>query len=387
MDMVKTMSSLKRAKIILSELKKNGHEAYIVGGAVRDHLLRMPLTDIDITTSAKPYEVTKIFRKTKPTGLKYGTITVFIGEDTYEVTTFRTDSNYDDHRHPEVSFEATVIDDVMRRDFTINGLLMDVNDLIIDHIDGKKDLESKMIRAIGDPLIRFEEDALRMLRAFYFQAKLGFQIDQATRTAIMDKREDILKISSERVLMELIKMLKNPFSKRAIRSMVSTKMHEVLPGLKEGVEFIDTMDEIPFVDAFFTLCFALSKEVPLYWPFSNKHRHKYQMASTLANQMTRFDNITLYTYGLDICLMANKVNHMLNRSSNQRTKIERDFNQLPILSELDLALKPHDMMKITNKKPGAWLKEIQQAMVIAILEKKVKNDKNALIDYFNQHVT
>jgi tRNA nucleotidyltransferase (CCA-adding enzyme) len=383
--MVKIMSSIKRAKIILSELKKKGYEAYIVGGAVRDHLLRMPLTDIDITTSAKPFEVLKLFRNTKPTGLKYGTVTVMIAEDQYEVTTFRTDQNYEDHRHPEVSFEANILDDVLRRDFTINGLLMDINDQIIDHVEGRKDLDAKLIRAIGDPKSRFNEDALRILRALYFQAKLGFQIEAQTRAAMAELKEDLLKISSERVLMELIKMLKSPFSKRAIRTMVTTQIHEVLPGIKEGVEFIDQMDEIPFVDAFFTLCFTLSKDVPLYWAFSNKHRHKYQMASTLANQMTRFDNITLYTYGLDICLLANKVNHMLGRSSHQRAKIERDFNQLPILSELDLALKPNDMMKLNNKKPGAWLREMQQAMVIAILEKKVRNDKNALIEFFNQH--
>ncbi|MDX9692317.1 MAG: CCA tRNA nucleotidyltransferase, partial [Acholeplasmataceae bacterium] len=127
------MSTLKGAKWVLNDLQKNGFEAFIVGGAVRDYLLKEPLNDIDITTIAKPHEVSKIF-KTKPTGLKYGTVTVFMHEETYEVTTYRIDGEYTDSRHPEsVTFSETVIEDVMRRDFTINGMLMNAKGEIIDH--------------------------------------------------------------------------------------------------------------------------------------------------------------------------------------------------------------------------------------------------------------
>ncbi|MFU8792667.1 MAG: CCA tRNA nucleotidyltransferase [Acholeplasmataceae bacterium] len=376
------MSDIKRAKIVLKELKKNGYEGYIVGGAVRDHLLRMPLTDIDITTNAKPHEVSKIFKKTKPTGIKYGTVSVYIGEDIFEVTTYRLENGYKDHRHPsDVNFSDSVLDDVSRRDFTINGLLMDETGLVTDLVGGQSDLNAKMIRTIGDPKDRFNEDALRMLRAFYFQAKLGFQIDAETRLAISTHKDDLLKISSERVMTELIKTFKGPYLKRAVQSIVSTGVHEVLPGLKKGFEYINQLDEMPFVDAFFTLSFALNKGVDPYWPFSNKHRHKYEMASQLANQYQRFDPMTLYTYGIDLCLLANKVNTILNRTKNQRSKIEKDFSELPVKSELDLVLKPFEMMKMTGKKPGAWLKEVQQAMVVDILNKKLKNNKEDLKTY------
>jgi len=386
--MVNNMSTIKRAKIVLNELKKNGHEAYIVGGAVRDHLLNMPLTDIDITTSAKPREISKIFKSTKPTGAKYGTVSVYIGQDVFEVTTFRTETTYQDHRHPdEVAFSESVLDDVNRRDFTINGLLLDYNEQVIDHVSGRDDLKAKMIRTIGDPHERFKEDALRMLRAFYFQAKLGFQIHADTRAAILEHKNDLLYISSERVLMEMIKMLKGEHSNKAIQSMITTEVHTVLPGLKEGIEYISQMEEIPFVDAFFTLCFTLNKSVPEYWPFSNKHRRKYHMASQLANQYLYFDAVALYTYGLDLCLMANKVNYMLKRTANQKNKIEKDFNELPIRSELDLALKSHEMMKITQKKSGAWLKEVQQSMVLAILSKNLKNNKSDLEQFLLNHLT
>lgn len=382
MVMVNNMSDIKRAKIVLKELKKNGYEGFIVGGAVRDHLLHMPLTDIDITTNAKPHEVLKIFKKTKPTGLKYGTVSVYIGEDIFEVTTYRLENGYEDHRHPsDIVYSDSVQDDVIRRDFTINGLLMDETGLVTDYVGGQDDLNAKMIRAIGNPEDRFKEDALRMLRAFYFQSKLGFQIDAQTRLAIDTHKEDLLKISKERVLTELIKTFKGPYLKKAIQSIVQTHVHEVLPGLKKGFEYVNQLDEMPFVDAFFTLSFALNEGVDPYWPFSNKHRHKYVTASMLANRYLRFDPLTLYTYGIDLCLLANKVNTILKRTKNQRAKIEKDFMELPVKSELDLVLKPFEMIKMTGKKQGAWLKEVQQQMVINILNKTLKNNKEDLKTY------
>jgi len=380
------MSTLDRAMKVVSILKQNGYEAYVVGGAVRDHLLKTSLTDIDITTNAKPYQVAKHF-KTKPTGIKYGTVTVLFGSDTFEVTTFRIDGPYQDSRHPEeVSFEATVEDDVKRRDFTINGLLMDENKEIMDYVGGKEDLQLKLIRAIGDPKIRFEEDALRMMRAFYFQSKLGFQIEKETREAISELRFKLLDVSNERILNELIKMFKGPFLKRAIKSLITTKVHEVLPGLKEGFEFIQNMDDLPFVDNFFTLAFTLHGEVPKVWTFSNKHRHRYEMGSILAKLPQPYDPYTLYTYGLDLCLLGNRVAHMLGLAKNFKQRIEDDYQKLPIQSDLDLKLRAPEMISLTQKKAGAWVKQIQTEMVIEVLNGRLENEKSALEAYVLQHV-
>jgi len=381
------MSTLKTAKNVLFELKKAGYEAYIVGGAVRDHLLKMPSNDIDITTNAKPFEVSKIFR-TIPTGIKYGTVTVLYKTEKFEVTTYRIDGTYTNLRHPDqVTYSDSVIEDVKRRDFTINGLLMDERLQVIDHVDGRIDLKNKMIRTIGDPKQRFEEDALRMLRAFYFQSKLGFQIEKETRNAIEDLRENLNNVSSERILNEMIKIIQGPHAKKAYKSMVTTKVHEVLPGLKNGLEYIQNMEEMPFVDPFFIMCFALNDGViPKAWSFSNKHRHRYQQAATLANMNPEFDAYILYTYGLDLCLTANKVNHMLGRSENLRAEIEQTYKHLPIQSELDLKLRATEIMQITGKKAGAWLKDIQQEMVLKILKNELKNDKDMLKSYIIEHV-
>jgi len=380
------MSTLKGAKKVLFDLRKKGYEGYIVGGAVRDHLLRQPLTDVDITTNAKPIQVSKMFI-TKPTGLKYGTVTVMMGEETFEVTTYRIDGEYTDGRHPDlVAFSDSVEEDVKRRDFTINGLLMNEREEIIDYVGGKMDLAAQIIRTIGNPEDRFNEDALRIMRAFYFQAKLGFQIDRATRDAITEMKDKLKMVAMERIMNELIKMLKGPHVRKALQTMITTGVHQVLPGLEKGIEYAATMEEIPFVDAFFTLSFLLNGSIPSEWPFSNKHRHKYETAIMLASQYKEFDPYTLYTYGLDLCLLANKANFMLNRSRNMKTKIESDYEHLPIQSDLDLKLRATDMIKLTNKKAGSWVKAMQTEMVIEVLNNRLKNEKEALEHYVQSHV-
>lgn len=384
--MVNRMSTLKGAKWVLNDLKKQGYQAYIVGGAVRDHLLRIPLTDIDITTNAKPHEVSKIFR-TKPTGVKYGTVTVLMNDETYEVTTYRIDGDYIDGRHPDnVTFSETAEEDVKRRDFTINGILMTEKNEIIDYVGGQEDLRNKLIRTIGNPIDRFNEDALRMMRAFYFQSKLGFQIDAETRDAISIMRFKLKEIAMERIMAELIKMLKGEHVRRALKSMITTGVHQVLPGLEKGILYVEQLDEIPFVDAFFTLCFTLHGSIPSEWPFSNKHRNRYEVASKLAKDHDHFDALTLYTYGLDLCLLANRVNVMLKKSRNLKNQIEKTYENLPIQSDLDLKLRASDILKLTDKKAGAWLKNLQKEMVIEVLNRRLKNDKEVLEAYVLQNL-
>lgn len=372
------MRLLKDAKIVLRILKENGYEAYMVGGAVRDYLLKTDLNDIDITTSAKPHEVSKLF-KTVPTGEKYGTVTVFFKDSRFEVTTFRSEANYVDNRHPEeVEFEVTAEQDVLRRDFTMNGLLMDDKGLIIDHVDGMKDIKHKFIKTIGNPNERFSEDALRMLRAFHFEAKLGFKIDADTKAAITTNRKLIKNISAERVLNEILKILQGKNLRNALVSMVETKMHEELPGLKLGIEFFSKQIEMPMTDIFFTTAFALNKAVPSYWKFSNKHRHKYETARMLAGKSLEYGALELYQYGLEICQAANRVNYILGKTKLQSLTLAKKFEELPITSELDLKFRARDILQVTNKKAGAWVNKLIQEMVFKVLQGELVNDYEKL---------
>ena len=183
------MNNLKEALEVLRILERNNFESYLVGGVVRDYILKQPINDIDITTLAKPNEVLNHFRGI-PTGIKYGTITIEYKRKKYEVTTFRSEESYNDFRRPEkVVFETDVKEDVLRRDFTINGLLMNQAAEIIDYVEGREALKNKLIRTIGNTVDRFNADALRMLRAFYFESKLGFNIESNTLEGIKQNKE------------------------------------------------------------------------------------------------------------------------------------------------------------------------------------------------------
>lgn len=187
----------------------NGFKLYIVGGAVRDYILKIDNEDYDFTTDATPEEIISIFKTTIPTGIKHGTVTVLFKGNSFEVTTFRSEFDYRDGRRPEkVEFIRSLDEDLKRRDFTINALAANAIDgQIIDNHNGIKDLENKIIRAIGNPEERFEEDGLRIMRATRFASKLNFEVENQTQLAMKNKYKNILKVSNERVKDELFKLL------------------------------------------------------------------------------------------------------------------------------------------------------------------------------------
>ena len=193
---------------IISTIEKNGCEAYAVGGCVRDTLMGKTPSDWDITTSALPMQVKSMFGRTVDTGLKHGTVTVMIGKTGYEVTTYRIDGEYKDGRHPEsVEFALNLVEDLKRRDFTINAMAYNDKNGLVDEFDGRGDLERKVIRCVGNPMERFTEDALRMMRAIRFSAQLSFDIHPDTYDAINKLSDTIKQVSMERIQVELTKTL------------------------------------------------------------------------------------------------------------------------------------------------------------------------------------
>lgn len=193
---------------ILAKLQESGYEAYIVGGCVRDALLGREPNDWDITTSALPMDVKRIFVKTVDTGLQHGTVTVLAGGKGYEVTTYRVDGVYEDGRHPKaVTFTPSLREDLQRRDFTINAMAYREPGVLVDLFGGQKDLADGVIRAVGDPVQRFSEDALRILRAIRFSAQLGYRIEDETLRAASELAVNLRKISAERIRVELEKTI------------------------------------------------------------------------------------------------------------------------------------------------------------------------------------
>lgn len=193
---------------ILNVLMAAGYEAFAVGGCVRDSLLCREPNDWDVTTSARPEEVKALFRRTVDTGIKHGTVTVLLGDDSYEVTTYRIDGTYEDGRHPtEVKFTSLLSEDLKRRDFTINAMAYNDKQGLVDLFNGQEDLKRRVIRAVGNPKERFEEDALRIMRAVRFAAQLDYNIDEATARACKELAQSLEKISAERIHDELTKLM------------------------------------------------------------------------------------------------------------------------------------------------------------------------------------
>ena len=197
-----------KAAMILSTLHQAGHEAYVVGGCVRDSILQRIPGDWDITTDADPMEIKRLFRRTVDTGIEHGTVTVMLGKEGFEVTTYRIDGEYADGRHPkDVTFTANLQEDLRRRDFTINAMAYNTKEGLIDIFGGMQDIENGMIRCVGNPQERFGEDALRIMRAVRFSAQLNYQIETQTKKAIIVLSHTLSRISAERIQTELVKLL------------------------------------------------------------------------------------------------------------------------------------------------------------------------------------
>ena len=273
-----------KVKFILDTLISNGFDAYIVGGCVRDSILNKIPNDYDVTTNAFPDDIMRLFDKIIPTGISHGTVTVLIDKEPFEVTTFRTESDYLDNRHPsKVFFVKDVKEDLSRRDFTINSMAYNTKYGLVDPFNGVKDLNLKIIRCVGDSSLRFKEDALRMLRAIRFSSQLDFQIDNNTLSAISENKDLLKNISAERIRDELIKMLLSDKAFIAINHMINTKTLKVI--LPELYEILLTNKSLNNIDLlpnklYIRLCYLM---VPL---------KNFKLCKGLLKHL-RFDNNTI----------------------------------------------------------------------------------------------
>lgn len=219
-----------KVRHIIGQLTEAGYEAYAVGGCVRDSLLGKEPNDWDITTSASPQQVKSIFRRTVDTGIQHGTVTIMLGKEGFEVTTYRIDGKYEDGRHPkEVTFTKSLKEDLKRRDFTINAMAYNDEAGIVDLFDGLNDMEKGIIRAVGNPSDRFNEDALRILRAVRFAAQLDYDIDKDTLKAAGELAGNLNRISAERIRVELEKLLISKHPEKIITLYETGISRVVLP--------------------------------------------------------------------------------------------------------------------------------------------------------------
>ncbi len=371
-----------KAKEVVLKLKSSGYDSYFVGGYIRDKLLGIPSNDIDITTNATPNEVIALFSNVKETGKKYGSVTVLKDEFKYEVTTFRNDGEYLDNRHPKkVAYSKNILDDLSRRDFTINALIMDEHEKISDFYNSIEDLNNKLIRTINNPLKRFKEDSLRMLRAFRFVSKLGFDIEEKTLEAIKELRYLIKNISIERVMVELDKIFKGKYRNKALKYLITTSVDQELYGLSKGLKYISrTNNELSFLEGYI-ICYILD-DIEDVFRFSNKNKRLIEQVTNL-HEVVKEDNFNkfiVYVNGLETSLLTNKINVILGYQDQEKL-IRKLYDELPIKDVCDLAFKGQDILWLTPLRKKSWIGIIVDDLKYNVIVGKLPNDYEILKKY------
>ncbi len=369
---------------IIETLQTLGFEAYIVGGAVRDIVLGKPPTDIDIATSALPDEVKATFSRSIDVGIEHGTIVVLMDECAIEVTTFRTDGKYVDHRRPtHVTFVRSLEEDMKRRDFTMNAMALTQDEEIIDLFGGKEDIQNGIIRTVGDPNHRFAEDALRMLRAIRFSSQLNFQLEEKTSEAITTNATNIQKISVERITNELEKIWLSNFPINALKEIEKTKIGQWLPGSlnwssKMWEQFDDNKSTVHGW-TFLSLMQNKDKQdkIPSLYKLSNQQKMEIQqiVKAVHIREQRFFSTVDLYQFSEGTIVTAEKFVKILFPSietTDANTIVEMK-KALPIQSKKELSITGNDLMKWLDKPGGPWLKEMINEVVQAILHKEIDN--------------
>lgn len=383
---------------IIEQLNQAGYEAYAVGGCVRDSILGRQPEDWDITTSAQPLQVKQIFVKTIDTGIQHGTVTVMRHHVGYEITTYRIDGEYLDGRHPSgVEFTADLLEDLKRRDFTINAMAYHHKTGLIDAFDGVKDLQDRLIRCVGNPADRFTEDALRMLRAVRFAAQLGFQIDPETLAAVKKIAPNLNYVSKERIQTELTKLLLSAHPELIMLVKETSLDRYITNGFDQIFEYpIVVSDDFPVTK-------------PIRWAALLYGLTENRAAAVLAD--LKLDNFTINRVKLlikwkdyQIAVDKTEVRKFMSRMQPDefddfiefRLVLEKkpeNKQQLQAVKALaaqirsdgdclylkDLAINGGDLIKL-GIKPGKELGEKLQQLLAIVLEHPQENQKDRLLE-------
>ena len=374
------------ANRVIEALEAHGFEAVIVGGAVRDYLLNRPFHDVDVATSALPEQVKEVFSNTVDVGIQHGTILVLDGGEPIEVTTYRAESEYVDYRRPEqVFFVRDLAEDLKRRDFTMNAIAMRGNGELVDLFGGQRDLQANVIRAVGDASERFQEDALRILRAIRFRAQLGFVIEDITFKAINQHANLIEHISVERIVQEFDKMFVSPFIYEAMMTIEFTSLANFLKGKFQSIHWINVVPTS--ADEAWAYFYYLSNDEQLLnaYKCSNKRKSFVKRVNELVHiSLENWTPEVLFAYSLDQLQSANSINKWLGKPYLEPSLVIEMKMQLPIQSAHDLAISGKDLLEWNNQKGGPWIKEHLQAITIAVLERQVENSTHSIKEWYDE---
>ncbi|WP_409288928.1 CCA tRNA nucleotidyltransferase [Peribacillus sp. SCS-37] len=385
-----------RASGLLDKIEQAGYEAYFVGGAVRDMLLKKPISDVDIATSATPLEVKAIFPNTVDVGIEHGTVIVIHEGEPYEVTTFRREGGYEDFRRPsEVKFIRSLREDLQRRDFTMNAIAMDKGYNLIDPFSGASAIRRKLICTVGDPDERFSEDALRMMRAVRFVSQLSFSMDPEVFEGIKKNGPILSNMAVERLLAEFNKLMEGRSRTRALEILLDSGLYQYVPGLphqQEALRKFIGLNPSGLKDGFdsWVLLTSLMNQEGAD-AFLNSWRMPMKQFKSIKSHLVYLNTRrqgplgkkSLFEAGRETAIRVERV-FAARMGVPPHSQVETAYDSLPVHHMNELGVNGNDLLDWTGKKGGPWVKELLSFILTGVLEERVKNDKKAIREWLVQ---
>ncbi len=355
---------LETALKVLSKIEENGFSAYIVGGFVRDYLLGIESKDVDIATNATPKDIMEIFDNGVLPSVEYGAVTLYVKNSRFEVTTFRKEIRYINNRKPiEIEYINDLLEDLKRRDFKINTLCIDKNGNIIDLLNGKEDIDNKIINTVGDSNFKFSQDSLRMLRAIRFAANLNFKLSDDVKKAIILNKKNLKELSYTRKKQELDKIFTSSNSQYGVDLLLELEMDKELE--------IYNLKDIKLKSDIIGIWASL--DISDRYQFNSNEKQIIKNVKEVVK--SSISNVTLYKYGLYVNQVAADIIGI------DRILISKMYEKLPINSRKSIKITSQTIMNILNKKAGAYFKDIYNDLEDKILNGKLQNDENQLQKY------
>ena len=392
-----------KALPVLNKIVEAGFEAYFVGGSVRDRVLGLTVNDVDIATSAMPNQIKEIFKLTIDIGIEHGTVMVLENGESYEITTFRTESTYKDFRHPDsVTFVRSLTEDLMRRDFTMNAIAMDIKGNLIDPFGGLNDIDKRIIRAVGKPEERFQEDALRMMRAVRFAAQLDFEIEGNTLLSIHQNAQLLTNIAIERIQVEFEKLLTGEWYFVGLAAMIKTDLYLYCPKLADKKQALLTLIDrsTSFQNIRQAWAYLLLK-IDEHQMDQSFNPRTFLKAWKLSNQLIK-ESITIYEalvirlergylneweifhLGIQFSLEVEDLMEQEGMKQEHLLVLER-YDNLPIKEKEELSVSGNDLMKETTVRPGKWMSEALESALKAVIYRKIDNEKQTIILWLKEN--
>lgn len=369
-----------KALEILSVLNEKSYEAYIVGGAIRDLYLNIDFNDIDIATNATPQVLNKLFSAYE-VDMEYehlGSVVLKIDNFRYDVTTFRSEE-YIKHRIKSVHYSTKLIDDIQRRDFTINALAMSLNQNIIDIAKGEKDLKKKTVRIIGKGKNRFKDDPTRILRGIHLVAKLNFKIDSKTEHAMSKCSKYLSELSNYKIITLLKKILNEKYNDNAIQTIRRLNLFKLMPKYSEWIKIISKGKKLNYLEKF-AILFTILDDIPVNSGFSHKEIVEIKKICELSdyiknNEITPIDIIQI---GMDNLIQADKINSIINKKYiSQSKKIKKMNRKMPIHSARELKISVDEIKNLLDG-DNSKISSITNELLLLVINGEIKNNYSSL---------